>query len=116
MAKFLVDLEVNVGGYEKSIHHLIEADTKQQAMLQAMANESHSNANMDDTENNEGVWWDLGGEFSYCVSSCKEVSDEVAKVLTDNCFHISQYDPEYILEMIADDAEIRDIELLLKQL
>ncbi len=114
MAKFLVDLKLQIGEYEKSNVHLIEAETLEQAMLQAMAGESHGNANMD---TNDGTWWDMGGEMAYCVNRCSKISDEIAGVLVNtHCFYVNGYCPEEIIDMLDEDAEIRDIELLLKQL
>lgn len=111
MAKFLVDLKLQIGEYEKNNVHLIDAETKQQAMLQALANESHGNANLD---TDDGIWWDMGGEMAYCVRRCEPVADETAKALTDTgCFYVSGFDPEQIVEMLSDDAEMRDIDMLL---
>jgi len=118
----MVDLEVQTGGYEKSTVHIIDAESKQKAMLQAMADESHGNANMDDTEYNEGVWWDLGGEFAYKINKCQIVDEvhlkqETIKGLVDSgFFFVSKYDEEQILELIDEDAKIRDIDKLLAQL
>jgi len=111
MKHFFVELELNIGEYQKSTRHLITAETREQAMLQAMADESHGCANMD---SEDGIWWDMGGEMAYCVSRCDEVSDElVATLKTNRIFYGSTYDPDAILELISDDAGVRDIDTLL---
>ena len=114
MAKYLVDLQLQIGEYEKNNVHLIEAETKQQAMLQAMAGESHGNANMD---TNDGIWWDMGGEMAYRVNRCSQICDVTAGVLVNtHCFYVNGYCPDEIIDMLDEDAEIRDIDLLLNQL
>jgi hypothetical protein len=112
MAKFMVDLKLQIGEYEKSAVHLIDAESKQKAMLQALADESHGNANMD---TNDGIWWDMGGEMAYSVRSCREVSEDVVKTLVKDigCFHESYFDPEQIIELLADDADTHDIDEML---
>lgn len=112
MPNYVVKLEVNCGGYEKHIVHNIGAETKQQAMLQAMSDESHGNAVL----KSNGDWEDLGGEFAYCVQDCTEITKEVSEMLHKLDIYYSEYDPEYILEMIDEDAECRDIDTLLSYL
>lgn len=114
MAKFLVDLKLQIGEYEKSTMHLIESETREQAMLQAMADESHGEANMDSCD---GVWWDMGGEMAYCVRKCEPITDDIVKALTfTGCFHVRQFDPEQIVEMLSDDADTHDIDEMLSYL
>jgi hypothetical protein len=112
MAKFIVDLELQIGEYEKGSVHVIDAPTKSHAMLQALADESHGNANMDSCD---GVWWDMGGEMAYSVRSCREVSEDVVKTLVKDigCFHESYFDPDQIIELLADDADTHDIDEML---
>lgn len=113
MKHFFVELELTLGEYEKHTRHLITAETREQAMLQAMTDESHGYANLTP----EGVWEDMGGEMAYRISRCDEVSDDLATTLKDNrIFYAHTYNPEFILEMIAFDAEVRDIDTLLSYL
>lgn len=112
MPNFIVDLKLQIGEYEKNTVHNITAVTKQQAMLQALADESHGNANLQ----SDGVWWDLGGEMAYCVREARIITDEQSDMLHDLGMYASVYDPDHILDMIDEDAEVRDIDVLLSYL
>lgn len=109
MPKFHVRLDVQVGEYEKTTHHNIDAPNRAAAMLQAMADESHGNAYVDD----EGRWWDLGGEMAYKVSGCEDITDDVSETLNTVGIWSSSFSEEQILDMIDEDAEVRDIDVLL---
>lgn len=110
MKTFFLVVDLRIGEYEKTTRHMVTAETKQQAMLQALADESHGCAEVD----KDGVWWDMGGEMAYCVSRCSELSDEVVATLKANqIFYASTYNPDQILELLSDDADVRDIDTLL---
>jgi len=112
MPKFLIKVEVNSGGYEKNTVHNITAENKQQAMLQALADESHGNAELE----SDGDWEDLGGQFIYRIQTCEVITDEQSDMLNGLGIYASVYDSEYILDMIDEDAECRDIDVLLSYL
>lgn len=107
--KFIVGVECTIGEYEKRTIHLIEAETREQAMLQALADESHGNANFDA----DCIWWDMFGEMAYKVDHCSIITEEVAKTFTDTgVFFVSTWCPDQIEDMLSDDAE-KDIDTLL---
>ena len=109
MTKFIVGVECTIGEYEKRTIHLVEAKTKQQAMLQALADESHGYGRLDE----DGIWWDVGGEMAYKVDHCEKITEkqyEAVKKL--EIIYLSHYSPNTIKEMIDDDEET-DIDTLL---
>lgn len=80
MKNYIVKLTIYTGGYEKTAHHYIEAETPEQAGDQAILDESH------DPEENSvdyatGQIEDGCGEFIYEIHSITEVTEAEAKIL-----------------------------------
>ncbi len=109
MPRYLVKIEVNSGGYEKHTVHNVGADNEKQATLMALADEAHGNSELKP----DGSWEDLGGEFIYCSQGCQVITDEQAEMLNSLGIYHSFYDPEHILDMLDEDADERDIDVLL---
>ena len=80
---YLVDVKLNIGEYEKSSRHLVDAENENKALEFALLGECHNNLG-------EGSEWtdddkdqiedDFGGMI-YSAYSVKEISEEDAETL-----------------------------------
>ena len=100
---YMVKLKLIIGEQEKNTRHLIRANSKEQATLQAMADESHGAAELTP----DGVWLDLHGQMSYTLISCKLLPLELVESLVENgLFVVSQFDKVAIKSMLSEPQDV----------
>jgi hypothetical protein len=72
MKHYLVKLDIQAGEFEKQAIHLVQAENRDAAVMQAMEDEAH-----DDLEYNDicEFWEDGCGEFAYRASNVYLIED-----------------------------------------
>lgn len=100
---YLVKLKVIIGEQEKNTKHLIRANSEEQATLQAMADESHGDAELTP----DGVWLDLHGQMAYTRVWCKALPVELVQHLVDNgIFVLSTFNKMSIKSMLSEPEDV----------
>lgn len=70
---WLVKLRLFLGDYEKTSKHLVEAETEDEAIMQAYRDESHCDDAGEDWQSMEDSWEDDNGGMAYIAIGCVEV-------------------------------------------
>ena len=80
MQNYIVELEIQTGGVEKTTTKLVTAANKEEAERKALLSELHNDlgdgAEWDDDDENSGLMWDFNQEWIYTVSKLTQIESE----------------------------------------
>lgn len=73
LKQYEVVILVNVSGYEKQVMARVEANNEEDAMYEALCNETHNEPLTREQYDNGDEWWD--DIFIYVIDSCNLITE-----------------------------------------
>jgi hypothetical protein len=103
MNTYLVKVNIQTGGYEKTTHTMVMAPDKEKASLQALALECHGNSRLEGSNVSDWQVWGAGGELCYTAGNCQRLFEADVMILKKLGFNLFEYDESFIATTLESD-------------